>query len=87
MLVKPGCGKVIPLASEFVRPRDGAEEQDCELAATKRRLAGHGEECSRLKVTVPGGDLRCHEPFCLELLSFGLGSYPGLQARLPPRHL
>jgi hypothetical protein len=73
VLAKPGCGKVIPLAPEFVSPQDGAEKQDCEINAAKRWLAGHGEEMGRLKVTVLGDGLYCHEPFCLVLLSFGLG--------------
>jgi len=73
VLVKPGCDKVIPLAPEFVTPQDGAGKQDCELNAAKRWLAGHGEECRLLKVIVLGDDLYCHEPFCLELRSYGLG--------------
>jgi Fe2+ or Zn2+ uptake regulation protein len=73
VLVKPGCGKVIPLAPEFVTPQDGAEKQDCEINAAKRWLAVYGEELRRLGVTVLGDDLYCHEPFCLVLLSFGLG--------------
>ena len=72
VLVKPGCDKVIPLAPEFVTPQDGAEKQDCELNAAKRWLAEHGAECGRLNTTVLGDDLYCHEPFCLELRSYGL---------------
>ncbi len=73
MLVKPSGDKVIALVPEFVRPQDGEAKQDCELAAAKRWLAEHGRELSRLKVTVLGDDLYCHEPFCLELLAQGLG--------------
>ncbi len=69
VLVKPGCDKVIALAPEFVAPQDGAAKQDCELAAAKRWLAAHGEGFARLKMTVLGDDLYCHEPFCLELLA------------------
>ena len=73
VLAKPGCEKVIPLAPEFVTPQDGNEKQDCELNAAKRWLAEHGEAYGRLNTTVLGDDLHCHEPFCLVLLSFGLG--------------
>jgi hypothetical protein len=73
VLVKPGCDKVIALAPEFVAPQDGAAKQDCELAAAKRWLAAHGAELARLKATVLGDDLYCHEPFCLLLLALGLG--------------
>jgi hypothetical protein len=73
VLVRPGMDKVIALAPEFVTPQDGAAKQDCELAAAKRWLAVHGGELARLKTTVLGDDLYCHEPFCRELLAFGLG--------------
>jgi len=73
VLVKPGCGKVIALAPEFVAPQDGADKQDCEINAAKRWLAAHGAELARLKTTVLGDDLYCHEPFCRELLALGLG--------------
>jgi hypothetical protein len=73
VLVKPGGDKVIPLAPEFIRPQDGAEKQDCEINAAKRWLAEHGEGYRLLKATVLGDDLYCHEPFCLELQSYGLG--------------
>jgi hypothetical protein len=71
--VKPGCDKVIPLAPEFVRPQDGAEKQDCELNAAKRWLDGHGAVLTQRGATVLGDDLYCHEPFCRELHSRGLG--------------
>ena len=53
VLVKPGLDKVIPLAPEFVCPRDGAEKQDRELSAAKRWLTDSGDAYSPLKVTVP----------------------------------
>jgi hypothetical protein len=68
VLVKPGWDKVLPLAPEFVRPQDGAEQQDCELNAAKRWLANHGDYYSPFGITVLGDDLYCHEPFCRELL-------------------
>jgi len=73
VLVKPGCDKVVPLAPEFVAPQDGADKQDCELSAAKRWLAAHGADLARLKTTVLGDDLYCHEPFCRELRALGLG--------------
>ena len=73
VLVRPGGDKVIALAPEFVTPQDGAAKQDCELAAAKRWLATHGGELARLKTTVLGDDLYCHEPLCRELLALGLG--------------
>lgn len=71
VLVKPDLDKVIALPPEFIVPPDGSEKQDCELNAAKRWLARHGEACRRLKVTVLGDDLYCHEPFCRELLAQG----------------
>jgi len=73
VLVKPGCDKVIALAPEFVTPQDGAAKQDCEINAAKRWLAAHGAALARLKTTVLGDDLYCHEPFCRDLLALGLG--------------
>ena len=68
VLVKPGLDPVIPLAPEFVRPQDGAEQQDCELNAAKRWLADWGDDYRPLGITVLGDDLYCHEPFCREVL-------------------
>lgn len=72
VLVKPGGDKVIALAPEFVTPQDGAAKQDGELTAAKRWLAAHGAAVARLKTTVLGDDLYCHEPFCRLLLDEGL---------------
>ena len=73
VLVKPGVDKVIPLAPAFVQPQDGAEKQDCELNAAKRWLATWADAHRGLGLTVLGDDLYCHEPFCRDLLSRGLG--------------
>ena len=73
VLVKPGSDQVIALVPEFIRPQDGAQKQDCELTAAKRWLDAHGAYYSRLKTTVLGDDLYCHEPFCRALQSLGLG--------------
>ena len=72
VLVKSGGDKVIALAPEFVTPQDGAAKQDCEINAAKRGLAAHGAALARLKTTVLGEDLYCHEPFGRELLAQGL---------------
>ena len=64
---------MLPLPPEFVLAQDGAEKQDCERNAAKRWLGGHGAEMARLGATVLGDDLYCHEPFCRELQSLGLG--------------
>ncbi|MBW8003577.1 MAG: hypothetical protein FVQ80_16455 [Planctomycetes bacterium] len=41
VVVVPGSSRVIPLAPEFIRPRDGKEKQDCENAAGKRWIGNH----------------------------------------------
>jgi hypothetical protein len=38
VIVAPGQEAVVPLAPEFVRPQDGHDKQDCELAAAGRWL-------------------------------------------------
>ena len=64
VVVKPGESLVIPLAPEFVTPQDGADKQDCELAAAKRWPDIHGARYRTVGVTLLGDDLYCHEPFC-----------------------
>jgi hypothetical protein len=49
-------------------PQDGHDKQDCENKAAKRWLLQHGQKYSRLKVTVLGDDLYCHQPLCQLLL-------------------
>ncbi|WP_435387569.1 transposase [Laspinema olomoucense] len=72
VIVCPGQNQVIPLVPEFVRPQDGHQKQDCENAAAKRWLNQHGLRLSRLKVTVLGDDLYCHQPLCQLLLDHQL---------------
>jgi hypothetical protein len=72
VIVCPGQTQVIPLVPEFVRPQDGHDKQDCENAAAKRWLTQHGDRLSRLKVTVLGDDLYCHQPLCQHLLNHQL---------------
>ena len=69
VLVCPGQTQVIPLVPEFIQPQDGHDKQDCENAAAKRWLTQYGQRYSRLKVTVLGDDLYCHQPLCELLLS------------------
>jgi hypothetical protein len=68
VIVSPRQEEVIPLVPEFVVPQDGHNKQDCENAAAKRWLLQHGEKYSRLKVTLLGDDLYCHQPLCQLLL-------------------
>jgi hypothetical protein len=72
VIVCPGQTQVIPLVPEFVRPQDGHDKQDCENAAAKRWLTQHRERFSRLKVTVLGDDLYCHQPLCQPLVDHPL---------------
>jgi hypothetical protein len=44
------------------------DKQDCENAAAKRWLTQHGNRFGRLKVTVLGDDLYCHQPLCQQLV-------------------
>ncbi len=69
VIVCPGRTQVIPLVPEFIVPQDGHDKQDCENAAAKRWLLQQGTRYQRLKVTVLGDDLYCHEPLCELLLS------------------
>jgi hypothetical protein len=68
VIVSPNRTEIIPLVPEFVVPQDGHDKQDCENAAAKRWLLQHGQKYSRLKVTVLGDDLYCHQPLCQLLL-------------------
>ena len=72
VIVCPERSQVIPLVPEFVRPQDGHDKQDCENAAAKRWLTQYGDRLSRLKVTVLGDDLYCHQPLCQQLLDHHL---------------
>ncbi len=69
VIVCPGQVQVIPLVPEFIVPQDGHDKQDCENAAAKRWLLGHGERYSALNVTVLGDDLYCRQPLCQQLLA------------------
>ena len=72
VIVKPGSEKVISLIPEFITPQDGHQKQDCENAASKRWLGTYGAMLKKLKVTILGDDLYCHQPMCEKILSEGL---------------
>ena len=70
-LVKPGSGRVLPVAAEIIRNTDGAKKQDCELSAGKRRVEAHWEEYGWLKPTLLGDDLYSNRPFCEKIVEKG----------------
>jgi hypothetical protein len=69
VLVTPDSSLVLPLWPECIVPQDGAEKQDCERAAAKRWLAGHGASFPPHSVTYLGDDLYANQPLC-ELLAY-----------------
>ncbi|MBI3327253.1 MAG: hypothetical protein HYZ81_11200 [Nitrospinae bacterium] len=71
VLVAPGKPDVIALPPAFIRPQDGHDKQDCEIAAAKRWLHQHAEHYRGMKITILGDDLYCQQPFCELLLSHG----------------
>jgi len=62
VVVCPGRSEVLPLMPEFVVPQDGHDKQDCESAAVKRWLLGHGARYSGWNTTLLGDDLYCRQP-------------------------
>ena len=62
VVVCPGRSEVLPLMPEFVVPQDGHDKQDCESAAAKRWLLGHGARYSGWNTTLLGDDLYCRQP-------------------------
>ena len=69
VVVKPNLGHVLPLEPEFIRPQDGHDKQDCEIAAAKRWLKRCGPTYARYKITLLGDDLYAHQPLCQLLLA------------------
>ena len=82
-IVAPGTGPTLPLPPEFVSPRDGADKQDCERQAVKRRLARHGERCAALRPVFLGDDLYACQPVRRAMLDAG-GDF--LPAAKPKSH-
>lgn len=72
VIVAPGQAAVVPLAPEFVRPQDGHDKQDCELAAAGRWLAQWGGHYAPWDITLLGDDLYCHQPFCRQARAQGM---------------
>ncbi|MHB8564445.1 MAG: hypothetical protein ACYDDA_10990 [Acidiferrobacteraceae bacterium] len=72
-LVAPGHAQVLPLAPEFIAPRDGAEKQDCERTAARRWLARHGPGLAPLRPVYPGDDLFACQPIVAAIAAAGGG--------------
>lgn len=64
VIVAPEQEQVIPLMPEFIRPQDGAQKQDSEIAAAKRWLTEHHSLFAPGHLTVLGDDLYSHQPMC-----------------------
>ncbi|MFO1432680.1 MAG: ISNCY family transposase [Candidatus Competibacteraceae bacterium] len=71
VVVAPGQETVVPLAPEFVRPQDGHDKQDGELAAARRWLEHCGGRYAPWGITLRGDDLYGHQPFCQEVRRHG----------------
>lgn len=68
VVVNPELNHVLPLEPEFIRPQDGQDKQDCEIAAAKRWIKRCGTYYAPYKMTLLGDDLYAHHPFCCLLL-------------------
>lgn len=68
VLVAPRQKNVIALPPQFVRPQDGHDKQDCELAASGRWLDQWGAHYATWNITYLGDDLYCHQPHCKRVL-------------------
>ena len=69
VVVHPNLPHVLPLEPEFIRPQDGHDKQDCEIAAAKRWVKRCGASYAAYKITLLGDDLYAHQPFCLLVLT------------------
>jgi hypothetical protein len=72
VVVNPHLAHVLPLEAEFIRPQDGHDKQDCEIAAAKRWLSRCGPSYAAYKMTLLGDDLYAHQPFCQLVLQANL---------------
>lgn len=72
VIVAPGVRQAVPLRPEFVAPQDGAEEQDCEINASKRWLDDMAPWLREARAVLLGDDLYAHGPFCRKVLLHGL---------------
>jgi hypothetical protein len=69
VVVNPDLAHVLPLEPEFIRPQDGHNKQDCEIAAAKRWLNRCGPTYGAYNVTLLGDDLYAHQPLCQLVLA------------------
>lgn len=67
-IVRAESHRILPLDAEIAVPQDGAEKQDCEMAAAKRLVQRLRREHRQLPLIVTGDDLYSHVPF-VELLA------------------
>jgi hypothetical protein len=72
VVVNPNRPHVLPLEPEFIRPQDGHNKQDCEIAAAKRWLKRCGSSYAAYQLTLLGDDLYAHQPFCQLVLKANL---------------
>lgn len=90
VIVAPGQPQVIALAPEFIKPQDGCDKQDCEVAAAKRWMQTHARLFAGQPITVLGDDLYSHQPMCQQCVELGINfiftalpdSHPALYERL-----
>ena len=73
LVVHPKQTEVLPFIPEFMRPQDGVEKQDSEIAAAKRWLQRHKPWLQEQAVVILGDDLFSHQPFCELLIAAELG--------------
>jgi len=72
VVVNPNLPHVLPLEPEFIRPQDGHNKQDCEIAAAKRWLKRCGSSYAAYQLILLGDDLYAHQPFCQLVLKANL---------------
>jgi hypothetical protein len=90
VIVAPGQPEVIALAPEFIKPQDGSDKQDCEVAAAKRWVQTHAGQFAGQPVTLLGDDLYSRQPMCQQCVELGMNfiftalpdSHPALYERL-----
>ena len=73
LVVHPKQTEVLAFIPEFIRPQDGIEKQDSEIAAAKRWLQRHKPWLQEQAVVILGDDLFSHQPFCQLLIAAELG--------------
>jgi len=90
VIVAPDQPQVIALAPEFVKPQDGFDKQDCEVAAAKRWVQAHAGQFVGQPITLLGDDLYSRQPMRQQCLELGMNfiftalpdSHPALYERL-----